>query len=291
MILSTSDKDLYYKLYPSLMVYVNNLKNIIPGCDSIQKFIKTIDHEERMAIRNVLFSERELIDKYLDDNPDDILFKERAIVKSWENAIAGKFYIFRHLKNYTVFLTAGGGNNKAYGVLGIETPLNDMFPRIPVMVEAVLLPFKEQIIYDGIIGGYGISFGGGIKRTFNEAYNEAKAKYGIITNLTNDPTESSQSKEDLLKYYVKSKANRERYWEEINKLVSKSRDLEILYHQEIGKADAKYYGKRLREIGMEPGWYAILEGLIVASGETHGDVSHVVERLVPTNKVEFVIKL
>jgi hypothetical protein len=42
---------------------------------------------------------------------------------------------------------------------------------------------KGQIIYDGLLAPYSISFGGGIKRMLNEEYNRAKETFGIITSL------------------------------------------------------------------------------------------------------------
>ena len=46
--------------------------------------------------------------------PDDL-----AIVQSWRHLIAGDFYVFRELKKYTVFLTAGK-QPIAYGVLALR---------------------------------------------------------------------------------------------------------------------------------------------------------------------------
>jgi hypothetical protein len=51
------------------------------------------------------------------------------------------------------------------------------------MIKTTLLPFKGRIVYDGIIMGYNVSFGPGIKRSLNEGYKEAKAGTGIITTL------------------------------------------------------------------------------------------------------------
>lgn len=49
--------------------------------------------------------------------------------------------------------------------------------------ETVLLPFKDRIVYDGLLSGYNISFGGGIKRMLNDSYRRAKERQGIVTSL------------------------------------------------------------------------------------------------------------
>ena len=55
--------------------------------------------------------------------------------------------------------------------------------RLPLYVEAVLLPFKNKIVYDGLISEYSISFGKGICDMFKETYNSAKKDNRIITFL------------------------------------------------------------------------------------------------------------
>ena len=56
-------------------------------------------------------------------------------------------------------------------------------PYLPVLTETVLLPFKGVIVYDGLMSSYNISFGGGIRRSLNESFKEAKVRHGIVTSL------------------------------------------------------------------------------------------------------------
>ncbi|MCE9561295.1 MAG: DUF6398 domain-containing protein [Planctomycetes bacterium] len=72
----------------------------------------------------------------------------------------------------------------AYGVLALSQPFEDLIgPHLPVLTQTVLLPFKDKIIYDGLITGYRIAFGPGIRRSLNESFKEAKSRHGIITSL------------------------------------------------------------------------------------------------------------
>lgn len=50
-------------------------------------------------------------------------------------------------------------------------------------VEAVLLPFKGKIIYDGLFQARNIFFGGGIKRNLKESYMKAKQNNRIIESF------------------------------------------------------------------------------------------------------------
>lgn len=66
------------------------------------------------------------------------------------------------------------------------------------MVDAVLLPFKGGIVYDGLLQTYSISFGGGIRSDLNHTYMTAKQKEQIITTLE---LETSQAKPHLRKIF------------------------------------------------------------------------------------------
>ena len=83
-----------------------------------------------------------------------------------------------------VFLDAGNPP-VAYGVVALTEPFEDLIgPYLPQMVETVLLPFQGRIVYDGLLHGYNISFGGGIKRMLNDSYRQAKARQGVVTSLS-----------------------------------------------------------------------------------------------------------
>jgi hypothetical protein len=84
------------------------------------------------------------------------------MISSWKNFVKGEFYVFRYLKNYTIFLDVDEPP-KAYGVLALNSPFEKLIgPHLPIMIETVLLPFNDKIIYDSIFLPYHIIFGGGI---------------------------------------------------------------------------------------------------------------------------------
>jgi hypothetical protein len=58
---------------------------------------------------------------------------------------------------------------------------------LPRLVKAVLLPFKGQIIYDGLLQGYNIFFGGGVRGNVKEIYLRAKQQGCIVENLAAKP--------------------------------------------------------------------------------------------------------
>ncbi len=287
MKLSKEDVELFYKLYYSLLAYVNRKFDIIKGINSPED-LRGCPIEEINKVTNILYRQPRLIDLFVAEEPSNLSSDELSIISSWKNFVMGRFLIFRYLKKYTIFLDLSN-TPKAYGVLALTFTFDEMLGQsLPIMVEAVLLPFKNKIIYDGILIPYRITFGSGIRHSFNDAYQEAKSRFGIITSLPFSPERAEQSDADKLRFYLRNKHNREMYWEEINRLVNKDPNLLTLYHQEMGKIHARIYGKRLHEIGLTKGWFAILEGTTIAGGATKEEVKKVVQRLLPPEKEKFV---
>ena len=265
MRLSREEVELFYRLYRPLLVYANAKLNMVKGVSSPDE-IEEIPLEETNRIRVELYKHPELMESFVRENPFNFSEEELRVIRSWKDFVKGRFIILHHLRNYTIFLDPDDPP-KAYGVLALGTSFQEMFPYLPVMVEAVLLPFEGRIIYDGVLRPYLIRFGGGIRRSFN------KARW---------------SDADRLRFYLKSERNREIYSKEIERLIEKDPTLLRLYHQEMGKIHARTYGRKLREIGVRRGWFAILEGVIIASGKTRGGVERVLKSILPAERREFV---
>lgn len=123
----------------------------------------------------------DVINRIVADNPLCFAERELSLVASWNKRIAGDFLIYKHLKKYTVFM----GNGALYGVVGIVSPIEKLFPSfaLPRYSRVVLLPFEGKIIYDSLIGTYNITYGSGIRKRFNEEYRELKNIAGVITSL------------------------------------------------------------------------------------------------------------
>ena len=175
------DVELFYKLHPALLQYVNRRLNIFPKIKSAETLrISGVENVDR--IRTKLWKRTEYITEFISAKPDHFSESELSIIASWKNAVQGKFYILKHLKGYTVFLTESEPT-KIYGVCSLNTPLNEMFPRLPVYTDAVLIPFKGYIIFDGILHPHLITFGPGFRFDLNESYHKTKNRSGIITTL------------------------------------------------------------------------------------------------------------
>ncbi len=182
MLLSPEDAELFFKLHRSLMCFVNEQLQVVPGISTPDQFA-VLPPETMLEVRSEFLNETDLIQSFVDQNPFDLDEVELGIVSSWQHLVAGRFFIFRFLKKYAVFL-ATKEPPTAYGVVSLTEPFEEIVgPHLPIWTQAVLLPFKDKIVHDGLLYRYNISFGPGARRNLNECYKEAKERLGIVTQL------------------------------------------------------------------------------------------------------------
>lgn len=185
MLLSIDDACLFFKLHRALMFFVNDRRGVLPDKLSSPEEFSTQAPEARHKVRDALTDNVDLIESFVDQNPFGFSEEEIDLVLSWRHLVAGSFFIYRELQRHTVFLVAGE-QPIAYGVVALTQSFEELIgPNLPVMTKTVLLPFRDKIIYDGLLAGPGVSlsFGSGIRRMFKESYDRAKDRYGIVTSL------------------------------------------------------------------------------------------------------------
>jgi hypothetical protein len=288
MKLSEKDADLFHSLFHSLLAYVNNQTKLIDTTSLKPKDITSLSMKQIHELRMHLYDHLDMIDSFIAENPYDFSKENLSIIYKWKHVECGDFFIFRYLKNYAVFL----GTEKipkAYGVKALKSSFEEIIgPFLPVMAYAALLPFKDKIIYDGILGSYPMSFGGGMKKGLNSAYQDAKSRFGIITQLPYESLTDPRSDAEKLKFYLKNKHNRDRYWQEINQIISKNDSLLGLYYQEMGKHQARSLGKYFKDFDLQEGWFAILNDIPISSGKTKKEAEKNVLTIIPKEKQNFI---
>jgi len=183
MLLEPQDVELFFRLHRTLMFFVNQRLKVIPDALANPEEFAALTPEVRLKARDALLNHTDLIQSFVEENPAHLPADELTIVQSWGHLVAGKFYVFRELKQYTVFLSTDQ-HPVAYGVLALSQPFEELIgPYLPVLIETVLLPFKDKIVYEGLLNAYRIFFGSGVRRSLNESYKEAKVRLGIVTSL------------------------------------------------------------------------------------------------------------
>ncbi len=183
MKVSETEAVLYFDLMWALQHFVNAKRQVISPAKTPKTYEKR-KLEDKLKVRETLFADITLIDEFVQENPQKLSQEKLKIVSGWKNFTAGKFYIERLLKKHAIFIA---GEN-VYGVQGLLQGLDEIVPSsyLPVCTQAILLPFKGRIIYDGILQPYNVFFGNGIKADLKEVYMNAKHNGTIITRLEPD---------------------------------------------------------------------------------------------------------
>lgn len=191
MKLSLQEAKLYFDLMWSLQFFAKEKLKMLPEVQTVEEYAGCTA-EEKLSVRAKLFEERELIDAFVAENPQKFADEHLLIAQSWKEAIVGDFYIERMLKRYAIFIAP---DDKVYGVLGLFDDFDEMFHKaqLPALVKTILLPFQGKIIYDGLMQGYRVFFGGGIKGNLKETYLTAKQNGRIIESLDALAQAESQS--------------------------------------------------------------------------------------------------
>lgn len=183
MYLNEDDIRKFYRIWFGILEYTNQKYKVAPKLKLVGD-AKPIKPADVVPIRNVLWENDSIIDEYIKKNPYGLDEDKIRILSGWKTRISGSFLIFKHLKNYSVFMHAEKGG-KVYGVIGISEPIAEMFhpSHLPLLTETVLIPFRDKIIYDSLLMPYNMHIGSNMRRNFNEEYKALKEKYGIITTL------------------------------------------------------------------------------------------------------------
>jgi hypothetical protein len=184
MKLSQDDADFFFRLMWGLQLFVNRRLGLLPKINTPEKYAR-LATPEKLEVRNALFEHPELIAEYVTSNPDRLPAEELEIVESWQRFIAGEFMVERFLKKGAIFIGSHDPPN-VYLVLGLHSSIEEILPAYgaPYYAKTVLLPFRERIIYDGLLESYSVIFGSGIRSSLREAYLRAKQRGEIIENLT-----------------------------------------------------------------------------------------------------------
>lgn len=158
--LSEEDANLLYKLYLSLLEYVNKKYDICPHVDQIIGV--PIAPEDVHEIRKALVENTHVIESYIHSNSCILNEEEKEMIKYFKYMRIGTFVVVKHEKDHTIFMD----NDQFYAVKGAHVNIDEMLEgvELPAFVETLLLPFKGKIIVDGVIQEYPIIIGPGHKK-------------------------------------------------------------------------------------------------------------------------------
>jgi hypothetical protein len=279
MILNEAEYYELLKLHKGLIYYVGQKKKLIKNTTTFEEFTNS-PAAETYPVRNALYENIDLIDDFIKDNSEIFSEEEKEIIRGFRHFCKGRFHVIKLTKKYAHFL----GETYVYGVHALSDPFECFWSNrdLPTMIEAVLLPFKGKIVYDGIISGYRVRFGKGMRDSIKNNYALSEGKYGIITELSEVIDESilENSFERELLAMMKTKVSREHNWYEIQDLIEEHPNLRPIYMREWGRVNSRAKKKELKELGITKRWFAMYNDAIVLSEKTEQGATTAVDSLV-----------
>lgn len=190
MTLEKQDAELFYELWFPLLDFVNQKYRICPGVGTIDRS-RGVDAADAKKIADYLWSHTQVLQEYLAQAK---LPEEQAqIVAGWAQCKPGKYIMERHLKKGTVFISED--DQTVYMVEGLFSTWEEMMGKGPVLLDAVLIPFKDMIISDGLVRAYPFHFGRGYSEAFKDIYRKAKEDNTIRFSLSGGEPERRPNKE------------------------------------------------------------------------------------------------
>lgn len=182
MRLSPADTERFYRIWFALLHFVNEQLHLMPHFPETPD-TSAVSAEDTMRVRDALWAEDALRERFLADNPAHLPPADLAVVASWQHRLAEMFVIYRSLPQYTIFLSESTPAH-AYGVLGLVSTIEETVPLpLPLYAQAVLLPFEHHIIYDSLFTSYNVVLGPGIRQRLQEEYRNLQEREAIITSL------------------------------------------------------------------------------------------------------------
>lgn len=183
MKLPPEEVETFYRIQTSLLCFVNQQLELFPKLKTPADLRGNLTLEEIFSLREALYEDLELLDEFLAANPHGLTSDQLQIASSWRYFRAGELFLYRYLKRYTVFLDTDDPP-RAYGVLGLHHDFDELIPLPPpVLVDMVLLPFRDKIVFDGIFRFNDLYFGSGFRQALDDAYRQAKERFGVLTTL------------------------------------------------------------------------------------------------------------
>jgi len=182
--LSPDECKLFYETWYNLLYFVNQKYKILtikgpPLLLASQS--DTLLHK----IREKLWANPAMISELLNSS-DSFSDDEVSLLRSWEKSrIRGKFLLVKYEPEYAVLMQMEtGGTPRLYAVKGLTKSIAEVMQRrLPVMLETVLLPFKDKIVYDCYIASHDMVFGGGIQGEIEKEFAILMKEYGLTAKL------------------------------------------------------------------------------------------------------------
>ena len=162
-----NDVKLFYRLYLSLLDFMNSKENVEPNFKISQD--QYINPDRLIIVIDAFWQDPDKwINMYIKENPLNLTSRNLNIVQNFKHGKRKDFMIVAFKKRHTIF----NDGEYNYMVKGLNSNIDEIIhaEQLPIYVRTTLLPFKDDIIYDSILGSSQIELGINISLKVFEEY-------------------------------------------------------------------------------------------------------------------------
>ena len=133
----------------------------------------------------MLYGNSCIITDFLKRNPEHFTSDELDIIARFKTHVRGDYILINSTRDRALLLALDGDPAKAYAVLGLTDALIDVSPYGigTYFTEVVLLPWKDEIIWDGLCSIKPVILGRNYLRSFTETYKEIERAGKVINHF------------------------------------------------------------------------------------------------------------
>ncbi len=168
--LSQRDAKLFYKIYFALLEFTNNKYKINPN---IKLYKKTgiSPYLINDIIEKFWEKKEQIVMEFCIANPYKFNKEELKIISKFKNGKRSMFIIARYELEYTALIE----KDRIYMVKGLNDNIDNIisYTDLPYVVMTAIIPFKNVLVYDGILQGTNIRMG-------NDFYNMIEREYNTL---------------------------------------------------------------------------------------------------------------
>lgn len=172
--LSKKDSKLFYKIYLGLLEFTNN-KYKIKNNLKIYNTLGINPYELKEVIEKFWQNKETIVLEYCLLNPNKFNNEELDLASKFKNGFRDIVILARFEEDYTAVMS----NDKTYMIKGLNCNIDNIFSYedLPIIVETSLVPFKNVLVYDGLLMELRVKMGNEFDRMVEEQYSQSIKYY------------------------------------------------------------------------------------------------------------------
>ena len=174
--LSKRDADLFYKIYFGLLDYTNQKYHIKEHFKIYRK-----KHINPYDLQNIIDkfwkNKKSIVTDFYTENPYHFNEEELDITHEFQKGFRDLVIIAKFEKEYTAVMT----QNKVYMIKGVNANIDEIisYQDLPEPVMTSIIPFKNYLIYDGLLNSFPVKMGDGFTKAVAEDYEKSMKYYHL----------------------------------------------------------------------------------------------------------------